>query len=394
MASLEKAVGLLSGKKIAFVVGHGIMQQRNASHSIEAILNLSLLTGSMGHKRGGIYILEKENNQLGAGDMGAVPYSLPGGQLITNKAARKQWEKNWGARLSPDPGLNMIRMIEEAENGNLKAMFIMGENPLRSLPQPEVVRKALSNLDFLVVQDILATETCDVADVVLPGAAFSEKGGSFTNLEGRIQSFEPAVSPPGEARPDWEILDSLYGRLSSSKRYSSLEKVRDEIRQMVPMYENMGRNGKTSWLKITSRMGIFNPEGRGELLPFSPIVSAENGKSYEGYEYTAILGSLRYHLGSGTRTRRSPRIRSFEMKGEVEIATEDGTEIGLKDGDTIRISSPSGSIAREVKINRNLVKGIIFVPVAFHNNDALQLIELTGLNKAGLKECPVKIEKQ
>jgi len=394
MEALERAVEMLAGKKIAFVIGHGILQQRNGSHSIEAIFNLSLLTGSLGHKNGGIYVLAKENNQLGAGDMGAIPYALPGCQLINNEVGRKQWEKNWAVKLSPDPGLNMIRMIEEAENGNLKALFIMGENPLRSLPQRERVQKALGNLDFLVVQDILATETHKVADVVLPGAAFSEKGGSFTNLEGRIQSFEPTVPPPGEAKPDWEILDLLYGRMGSSETYSSLEKIREEIHHLVPMYEETGLDGRISWVKNTSRMGVFSPEGKGEPIPFSPIASAENGKSHAGYDFKAILGSQRHHLGSGTRTSHSARICGLESNGEVELAPEDGAELGLEDGDIVRISSPSGSIAREVKVNRNLVQGLIFVPVAFHNNDALQLIELTRLNKAGMKECWVKIERQ
>lgn len=394
MELLERAVEMLAGKKIAFVIGHGILQQRNGAHSIEAILNLSLLTGSLGHKNGGIYILAKENNQLGAGDMGAVPYSLPGGQRINNEAGRKQWEKNWDSKLSPDPGLNMIRMIEEAENGNLKALFIMGENPLRSLPQRDRVQKALSNLDFLVVQDILATESHTIADVALPGAAFSEKGGSFTNLEGRIQSFEPAVTPPGEAKPDWEILDLLYGRMGSLKAYSSLEKIREEIHHFVPMYEELGRNGRISWLKNTSRKGVFNPEGKGEPIPFSPVISVENGKPHEGYDYKAILGSQRYHLGSGSRTSHSARIQGLKINGEVELAPDDGVKLGLEDGDIIRISSSSGSISRKIKVNRNLVQGIIFVPVAFHNNEALQLIELTQLDKAGLKECQVKIEKQ
>ncbi len=141
-------------------------------------------------------------------------------------------------------------------------------------------------------------------------------------------------------------------------------------------------------------MGVFNPEGKGEPIPFSPIAHAENGKFHAGYDFKAILGSQRYHLGSGTRTSHSARIRGLESNGEVELAPEDGAELGLEDGDIVRISSPSGSIAREVKVNRNLVQGLIFVPVAFHNNDALQLIELTRLNKAGLKACQVKIEKQ
>ncbi|MBW1829026.1 MAG: molybdopterin-dependent oxidoreductase [Deltaproteobacteria bacterium] len=394
MQSLEHAADLIAGKKIAFVVGQGIVQQRSGLRAIEALLNLSMLTGSMGHENGGIYVLAKENNQLGAVDMGTVSDSLPGGQLIKSDGERKQWEKNWDAKLSPDPGLNMIRMVEEAEKGNLKALFIMGENPLRSLPQPERVRKALSNLDFLVVQDILANETSEIADIVLPGAAFSEKSGSFTNLEGRIQSFMPAVSPPGDAKPDWEILDLLYSRMSSSEGYSSLEKIKEEIHHLVPMYSELGRNGNESWLTRTSSMSIFDSEGKGGQMSFSPMTCSENGKQHEGYGLKAILGSKRYHLGSGTRTFHSARIRDFKLKGEVEISPGDGAELGLKNGDTVRISSPDGSIEREVQVNNNLVSGIVFVPVAFHNNDAMQLIPLTRVAKTGLKECHVTIEKQ
>ncbi len=397
MASLKNAADLLAGKKIAFVVGHGILQQRNGALAMQALLNLSLMTGSLGHEKGGIYVLAKENNLMGAGDMGAVPDALPGGRSIDNDAMRKEWEKNWDVKLSPDPGLSMVRMIEEAESGNLKALFIMGENPLRSLPQKERVRKALDNLDFLVVQDILATETCDMADVVLPGAAFSEKSGSFTNLEGRIQSFGPAVCPPGEAKPDWEILDLLYERMGATEGYSSLEKIRHEISKLVPMYEQLGRNGGVSWIRNTSKMGLFHPNGEGEPVLFSPVISAENGRPDEGYDFSAILGSKQYHLGSGTRTGYSFRIRDFDLKGEVEISPDDGSRLDLEDGDQVKISSPFGSIVRQVKINRDLVPGIIFVPTAFHNNDALQLVELARLDGAGspgLKACQVKVEKQ
>jgi len=393
MESLEKAADLLAGKKIAFVIGHGILQQRNGTHAIEAILNLSLMTGSLGHEKGGIYVSAKENNQMGAWDMGTVPDSLPGGQPINSDMEREQWEKEWESKLSPDPGLNIVRMVEEAENGNLKALFIMGENPLRSLPQPERVRKALDNLEFLVVQDILASETCAIADVVLPGAAFSEKGGSFTNLEGRIQSFEPVVSTRGEAKPDWEILDLLYGRMGSFESYSSLKKIREEISRMVPMYEQLGRNGGVSWLKNTGNISLFHPNGEGELIPFSPVTLTENGGSDDAYDFKAILGSQRYHLGSGTRTAHSARIMDFDLKGEVEISPEDGSGLNLRDGDTVTISSPWGSIKREAKINRDLVPGVIFVPLAFNNNDAMQLVELTQLGEIGLKECHVKIEK-
>jgi formate dehydrogenase alpha subunit len=199
----------LSGKKVAFVIGHGILQQKNALHTLGAIFNLSLLTGSLNTPGGGIYVLARENNQIGAMDMGAMPNLLPGRRALTDEDARQYWEKEWKVKLSPDPGLNMARMIEAAEQGKLKALYVMGENPLRSLPQPQRVKLALSRLELLIVQDILKTETAQLAHVVLPGAAFSEKQGSFTNLEGRIQPFDAVTAPPGNAMADWEILDLL-----------------------------------------------------------------------------------------------------------------------------------------------------------------------------------------
>ena len=393
---MEKAADLFQGKKIAFVVGHGILQQRHGILAMDALLNLALMTGSLGGEGKDLYILARENNQMGAWDMGTVPDFLPGRQSLCNDTIRKHWEQAWEVKLSPDPGLNMIRMIEEAEKGNLKALYIMGENLLRSLPQPERIRKALKNLEFLVVQDILENETTHLADVVLPGAAFSEKGGSFTNLEGRIQSFEPVVSPPGEAKPDWEILDLLAVKMGYPKRHYSLQKIRGEISRLVSMYTELDRREEESWIKESSNLKLFHPDGEGEPIHFSPVITTEDETCDEVYPFKAILGSLRYHLGSGTRTSHSVRIKDFALKGEVEISSEDGARLNLDDGDRVRISSPYGSISREVTLKKDLRPGLIFVPMAFHNNDAMQLIELTQLGRAdspGWKECNVRVEK-
>ncbi|MBE9542255.1 MAG: molybdopterin-dependent oxidoreductase, partial [Proteobacteria bacterium] len=341
---MEKAADLIEGKKIAFVIGHGIMQQRYGTLAMDALLNLALMTGSLGGDGQGIYLLARENNQMGAWDMGAAPDFLPGRQSLNNDIIRKHWEQNWEVKLSPDPGLNIIRMIEEAEKHNLKALYIMGENPIRSLPQPKRISNALNNLELLIVQDILDTETTQLADVVLPGAAFSEKGGTFTNLEGRIQSFEPVVSPPGEAKPDWEILDMLFDTMHYFKRYSSLQEIRAEIINLVPMYTELGRNGEESWIKECSNIRLFHPDGEGELIHFSPVIKTGDERSDKDYPFTAILGSLRYHLGGGTRTGYSDRIKAFGLKGEVEISSDDGARLNLKEGDRVRISSPYGSI--------------------------------------------------
>jgi predicted molibdopterin-dependent oxidoreductase YjgC len=394
---MEKTADLLQGKRISFVVGQGVLQQRYGVQTMDALINLALMTGSLGLEGKGIYFLARDNNQLGAWDMGTVPDFLPGRQLISGDGNRKYWEQTWGVKLSPDPGLNVIRMVEEAEKGNLKAMYVMGENPLRGLPEPERARKAFENLEFLAVQDILSTETTELADVVLPGAAFSEKSGSFTNMEGRIQSFEPVVSPPPDAKPDWEILDLLAQRMGHPEQYSSVQRIRAEIRRDVPMYADLREDRAQTWIKATSRMRLFDPEGKGEPIFFTPVISTAIDAGEEAYPFKAILGSLRFHLGSGTRTSLSERIRDFGLKGEVEISPEDGNKLNLKQGDKVTISSPHGAISREVTFEKHLSPGLIFVPMAFQDNNAKELLGLTPVgieDSPGWKVVPVTLEKR
>jgi formate dehydrogenase alpha subunit len=393
--AINKTADLLKQKKIAIVIGHGIIQQKNALHTLGAILNLALMTGSLGSPGAGLYVLARENNQSGAIDMGAAPDSLPGRQPLDDEAARKKWEKNWKTSISPDPGLNLVRMIEAAEKGSLKALYIMGENPLRALPESERVKKALAKLEFLVVQDILNNETTQVADVVLPGAAISEKQGSITNLEGRIQTFQPVVSPPGKARPDWEILDLLAAELSDSEAYGSIEQVRGEIRQLVPAYESM--NGQDpGWIKPTHAKALFKAQGADELISFYPVVSTEDDPDDKNYPVTAIIGSLRYQLGSGTRTHASDRIQGFDLAGQVEISLQDSTDLNLKDDDTVTVTSTSGSVTRKIRIEKSLGAGQIFVPTGYNGNDAMNLLALSDITKPGSpgwKTAKVTIKK-
>ncbi|MGD9181173.1 MAG: molybdopterin-dependent oxidoreductase [Desulfobacterales bacterium] len=395
MQRLDAAAELLKGKRIAFVIGHGILQQQYGIHAIDAILNLSLMTGSLGTEGAGIYILARENNQAGAMDMGAVPNLLPGRMPLNEDTARKTWEKNWKAKISPDAGLNMSRVIEAAESGQLKALYIMGENPLRSLPQPERVKAAIEKLEFVVVQDILNNEIVKLADVALPGAAASEKRGSFTNLEGRIQSFSPAVPPPGEAKADWEILDLLSTRLGAPERYGTVDKIREEIRRLIPTYAEMNGH-RQSWVKASSPMAVFHADGACEMISFAPVVSTAEEPSDADYPFTAILGSLRYHLGSGTRTSSSGRIQEFELSGEVTCCAEDAATLKLKDGDTVRIQSRWGMIERKIGWSNRIGPGQVFVPLAVNANDAMNLFDLTDLthpSSTGWKTCAVRMKK-
>jgi formate dehydrogenase alpha subunit len=392
---LNATVELLKGKRIAFVIGHGILQQRYGIHTMGAILNLSLLTGSLGAEGAGVYVLARENNQSGAMDMGTVPNLLPGRMPLDEDAVRKTWEKKWQVKISPDPGLNMNRIIAAAESGQLKALYIMGENPLRSLPQPDRVQAAIEKLEFVVVQDILNNELVKLADVALPGAAAAEKSGAFTNMEGRIQRFSPVVPPPGKAKPDWEILDLLATRLGAPERYGALDTIRQEIRRLIPAYAEMNGHGQ-SWVKAASPMAVFRPGEAGEKISFAPVVSTADEPGDPDYPFTAIFGSLRYHLGSGTRTSASGRIRDFELGGNIAIGSADAAKLKLEDGDTVSVESPWGVIKRKIRGSARIGPGQVFIPLAFNANDAMNLIDFSDLadpKSAGWKTCAVKIRK-
>lgn len=388
--AMDSVADMLSGKKIAFVIGHGILQQKGAEKSLGAILNLSLMSGSLGSGHGGIFILSKENNQQGALDMGAAPDLLPGRQPLNDIAFRTQWEQHWKTKLSPDTGLNMTDMIAAAEKGVLKALYIMGENPLFALPERERVKKALSKLDFLVVQDILASETTAMAHVVLAGAAMTEKQGAFTNLEGRIQSFDSVVPPPGKARADWKILTQLHARLNGSAAYDSLDQLRDEIRQLVPMYAAL--NGRDeAWIEPAAQKAAFTTDGADGRISFCPVVSEQVTPPEKNYPFTAIVGTQRYQLGSGTRTRASERIQDFESAGQIEISPVDATALDLNNGDCAVVRSSSGEVTRQIRITPDLSQRYIFVPTGANGNDAMNLFGLA--DAAGWKTCAVKIEK-
>jgi len=392
---LQAAADLIGQNKTAFVIGNGILQQRYGLYTLEALFNLALMTGNLGAPGSSFYLLAKENNQMGAHDMGTAPHLFPGRLPLLKKGATKAWEEKWNAKLSPTPGLNLIEMIKAAEKGHLKGLYVMGENPLRALPQSDRVQKALEKLEFLVVQDILHNETTQMADAVLAGAAFSEKGGSFTNMEGRIQTFQPVVPPPGKAKADWEILDLLSTNLGYVESYASVEKIRAEISQLVPLYADLNGEG-TYWIKPTHPESTPHPQNENDLITFAPVVSTIETSLDPEYPFTAIIGSLRHHLGCGTRTAASERIQEFDQTGYIEISPEDAEQLNLFDGASVNLVSRDGDLKRTLKIKPAIRPGQLFVPLAIDSNDTLSLIGLNDLadpDTDGWKSCQVRIER-
>ena len=390
---MSQAVDLLANKKITFVVGAGLFQHRYAKETMDALLNLALMTGSIGYKGAGFHVLSTENNLVGAWDMGTVPEALPGRLRIDSEGDRQRWEKAWGRPIPETKGLDMFQMIQSAKEGRLKALYIMGENPLRSLPQPDLVLNSLKSLECLVVQDILLSETARIADVVLPAAAFPEKAGSFTNMEGKIQCFSPAITPPGSSKPDLEILGLLAEKLAAPGLKSGHQQVRKEISSVITCYSNGDACKHPIWIREDAKPEESLSE---EQIRFTPVISAQETAADERFPFIAFFSSLRLHLGSGTRTDQSARIRACKEKGEIEVSPVDAEKMQLADHDRIRVTSITGEIERNVRINSAVQAGHIHIPTAFNTNDARLLLRLEPQlesNSGGWTSCPVSIEK-
>ena len=379
--TIKNAASLLKNKKIAFVLPSDLLERPYGRETLDATINLALITGSLGFKNAGIFIPTLENNTAGALDMGCVPDMLPGWRQIENPDEKEAVADLWGTNIPDMPGKDIYGLIEAAEEGALKALYIMGENPLRSLPDPERVRAAMKKLDFIVVQDIVQNRTTRLANVILPAGAFAEKQGAFTNMEGSIQCFMPVVPPPGEALPDWTILAMLAQKAGYPEDYTTMEKIRDEIRRVVPMYGALGSH-RRNWLKMKT------PKD-SDKYPLAPMHAPEAPGPDENYPFTALIGSRRWHMGSGTRTNRSYRINASGNIGEIELSPGDAKTLngnsGAKTGgkSIIRLLSPFGAIEREFTVNPALPQGHVFVPQGFSGNDAMRLADLNALQAAG-----------
>ncbi|MCU0599409.1 MAG: molybdopterin-dependent oxidoreductase [Desulfobacterales bacterium] len=390
---IEKAFKILKGKKIAIVIGTDILHYPEGPSMMDAVFNLALLTGSIGAKGSGFFFPLVKNNLMGAMDMGTVPDLLPGRRPLASSFHRETVEKMWQVKLSAEPGLDMVGFIEAAESGKVKAAYIMGENIVRSLPQSKRVESALKKLDLLIVQDIFYDRTAKLADVILPGATVAEKSGSFTNMEGRFQTFFPVVNPPGNAHADWEILSQLSKKMGYPEQYISVEKIRQEIRRVIPMYERIG-NHRQDWIKNNDLESPFSDPKK--KFVFTPVTFAPEMPADSAHPLMAVIGSSRYHLGSGSRTSRSERIRAFAQNGAIEISPSDCVSLGLGDCGKIRVTSSCGMIERQFKVNPDLPSGQVFIPSAVNGNDAMNLVDLIppGLSGVyGWTVCKVSIDK-
>jgi formate dehydrogenase alpha subunit len=402
---VQAAARLLAGAEEASVVyGNGITQHTSGTDAVVAIANLAMLTGNTG-RRGGIFALQRENNAQGACDMGALPGFLPGYQNIDEAKNRQRFEERWGNSLPAEAGLTALEMMKAAGEGKVKGMLIMGENPVASFPQPALVREALSSLDFLVVTDMFPTETVKYASVVLPAASFAEKEGTFTNFEGRVQRLHRAIEPVGESLPDLEILLRLVGVMGSKMPYASHQEVMEEIEDMVPFYRHVAYADTDSmgmdWGDVESstpgtrrlHKGLF-PSGFGR---FSPVeYTSPQDVAADGYPFTLMAGSTRYHFGAGSRSSRSSRLSRFSPAACLEISDVDAAELGIANGDTVKVASAQGGLSTTAKVSNKLPPGLLFMPISFPDSPVYELFGAVldpQVKAPALKTCAVRLER-
>lgn len=383
----------------------GITQHSHGTQNVYAVANLALMTGNLGKESTGVNPLRGQNNVQGATDMGCIPNQYPGYQRVDFNTIQEKFESSWGAKLSDRPGLTATEMTIAALSGSLKAMYIMGENPIVSDPDMRHTKKALEKLDFLVVQDIFMTETAALADVVLPASCFAEKDGTFTNTDRRVQRVRKAVSPPGLAREDSRIIVDLAGRMGYDMKYNFIEEVFDEIGQVWPAVAGItyGRlaNGGIQWPCPTPDhpgtpflfKGGF-PRGKAA---FTAVVYNQP-RELPDPEFPFLLSTGRnlfqYHTGS--MTRRVRELDSASPEAYIEINPLDAKRMKIDNGDMLKVTSRRGSLVVKALVSDKPPRGVVFMPFHYSETSAnvLTSTELDPICKIPeLKVCAVAVEK-
>jgi formate dehydrogenase alpha subunit len=364
-------------KKAIVLYGMGITQHTTGTDNVKTIANLLMLTGNLGRKGTGFSPLRGQNNVQGACDMGALPVVYPGYQRVDNPAVREKFEKAWGRSLSEKPGLTITEMVQDAHEGRLKALYVMGENPMLSEPDLDHARDALSRLELLVVQDIFYTETAQLADVILPAASFAEKDGTFANTERRVQCVRKALDPPGEAKLDWEIIAEISKRLGYPMTYRSSAEIMDEISRLTPIYGGINhdrlKRGGLQWPCWDSKhpgtpvlhKGQFS-RGRGKFHVVHDRPPAELPTS--AYPLILTTGRILEHWHTGSMSHRSHVLETLVPESHVEINPADASRLGIVEGDVISLSSRRGGVQTKVRKTHRVRPGQAFM--AFHWREA------------------------
>lgn len=429
-ADLRRAARLYSGGKAAAILYcMGVTQFSFGVGTVASLSNLAVITGNLGRPGTGVDPLRGQNNVQGACDMGCLPNVFPGYLNVADAENRAHFEKEWEVELPAAAGLKIPQVPDAILEGNVRALYIFGENPVLSDPDSDHFLKAMEKLEFLVVQDIFLTETARLADVVFPAACWGEKDGTFNSTERRVQLVRRAVDPPGDAKEDWWVFKELAGRMGYyGIDYLHPQEIWEEVRRLVPEkfggigYHRLNKQRGIHWPcpaedhpgtpilyqggKFTTPSGkaqlcqvLFEPKQVSkELLSAFPNAITGNIKELpdQDYPFTLTTGRRAYHYHTGTMTRRSDALNTVGPRQLVEVNPEDAQRLQVRDGDYLKITGRRGYIAAQTWVTGRVPEKTVFTTFHFWEANINELTNGATDPLAGIPEykvCAVKLEK-
>jgi|SRR5271157_311756 len=394
-----------SAERASILYAMGITQHSHGVDNVKSLANLAMITGNVGKPSAGVNPLRGQNNVQGACDMGGLPNVYPAYQAVTDANNKKKFETAWNAQISDKVGYTIMEMMHGLEDGSVKGMMILGENPVGSDPDSNHVKHALESAEFLAVIDIFLTDTAKLAHVVLPGASYAEKDGTFSNTERMVLRVRKAVEPVGEARPDWQIICDISTRLGLPMSYESPSEIFDEIATVAPSYGGLNyerlEKGGIPWPcpsadhpgtrvlhteRFTRGKGLFHAI---EYRPPEELIDEE-------FPIQLTTGRYFPHYHTGTMTRNSPTLHGEMPEGHVEINPLDAAKLGLKNHECAKIVSRRGEVESKVLLTDLVEPGMIFMSFHFMEANANVLTNpaLDPICKIPeYKVCAVRVEK-
>jgi formate dehydrogenase alpha subunit len=389
----------------AIVYAMGITQHTTGVGNVLSLANLAMLTGKIGRENTGIYPLRGQNNVQGACDMGGLPNFYPGYQPVTKEEIRKKFEEAWQVALPAQEGLTVSEIFSAINEGKIKALVIMGENPVVSDPDSSHIELALRTIPFLTVIDIFMSHTAQFAEVVLPGAAFAEKDGTFTNTERRVQRLMKAIEPPGKAKPEWQIIQELANLFGYKMNYNSPREIMEEIARLTPAYKGISYDRLAGpgifWpcpdaqhpgTRILHRQQFTRGKGRFHAVEYQPAAELPDAE----YPFSLTTGRIFAQFHTGTMTRISPSLRKEINECFVEINPADAQHLKISQGEMVYLYSRRGGVKTRVLISERVGPGIVFMPFHFYESRANLLTNPVYDPVAKIPEykvCAVRLSK-
>ena len=388
--------------------GMGISQHVHGTDNARCLIDLALITGQIGRPGTGLHPLRGQNNVQGASDAGLIPMFYPDYQLVDDGETRTRFEEAWGIELDPNRGLTVVEIVNAIIAGDIRGMYIMGENPAMSDPDTNHAREALAKLDHLVVQDLFLTETAFHADVILPASAWPEKSGTVTNTNRQVQIGRPALSPPGEAQQDWWIIQEIAQRIGLDWAYGGPADVFAEMATLMPSFANI------TWDRLERESAVTYPcdapDQPGNEIVFGEGFPTESGRAQlataipqppgevpdDDYPMVLTTGRQLEHWHTGAMTRRAATLDAIEPEAAASLSPTDLQRMGIAAGDTVRVETRRGAIELAAKVDTAVPTGMIFIPFCFAEAPANMLTN-PQLDPDGkipeFKFCAARVEK-